>query len=226
MAWIDYLLRAAETAGRLIGQQPVSGTISMPNLGFTDYLEVVMRAGPPKASKLAELKHRAPYSPATDFYKGVREAIVETHSQGRAKAYLTAQAAARATDARKAAHYPVIAAEHARWWGRKILRWFDPPRATWSSNGVSVAVNPEIGLTINGTDHVIKLHFKDQPVARHRIAVGLELMGSALATLRPGAVLAILDVRRRRIHAYAPDPLLPAQLVAESAYIASLWPHL
>lgn len=185
-----------------------------------------MRAGPPKASKLAVIKHRGPYSPASDFYKGIRETLVETHAGGHSKSYLIAQASARATNVRKAAHYPAIAAEHCRWWGRKYLCWFDPPRATWSSNGVSVSVNPELGLIINGTEHVLKLHFKDQPLARHRIAVGLELMGAALAITRPGAVFGILDIRRRRVHPYLHNAVMQAQLAAETAYIASLWPHI
>ena len=198
----------------------------MPNLGFTDYLEVVMRSGPPKAAKLAEIKHRDPYTPAKDFYKGIRETIIDTHARAHAKAYLTAQATARASNARKTVHYAAIAAEYVRWWGRKTLSWFDPPRATWSSNGVTVNVNPELGLSVNGVEHVVKLHFKGDAIARYRVPVALELMAGTLATRRPRALFSVLDVRRRRMYTYAPNRLMPAQLVAENAYIASLWPHL
>jgi hypothetical protein len=97
----------------------------MNSLTLGDFLDVVSKSGSPKATKVREIKHRPPYSPATDFYKGLREGIVDTHRAGHSKSKLPliAQLASPA----KQANYQVVIAGYQKWWGAKTLKWFSPP---------------------------------------------------------------------------------------------------
>ena len=51
----------------------------MPQISLTDFVDVVAKAGRPKATKVRQVKERHAYEPAFDFYKSLREHIVENH---------------------------------------------------------------------------------------------------------------------------------------------------
>jgi hypothetical protein len=61
----------------------------MPKLSLTDFVDIVSKSGTPKSTKVAQVKHRPPYSPATDFYKPLRDEITQVHASGLTKATLT-----------------------------------------------------------------------------------------------------------------------------------------
>jgi hypothetical protein len=77
----------------------------MPRLTLGDVVEVVSRAGAPKANKVSEIKNRPPYSPVTDFYKALREGIVAIHEKGGEKGELRS-ILARINDQKKLSNYP------------------------------------------------------------------------------------------------------------------------
>lgn len=130
-------------------------------------------------------------------------------------------------DKKKLTAYPAILNGHTKWWGIKKLTWFSPARTMFSNHGVDVSVNPELGLKINSKPHVIKLYFKAEPLTKNRLDVILHLMDAALTSTSPkGAVMAVLEVRRSKLH--VPTiviPSLAAVLSAELAYVAALWPN-
>jgi hypothetical protein len=198
----------------------------MPRISLTDFVDIVSKAGTPKVTKVKDVKNRSEYSPAADFYKKVRECIVDAHRQNLPKAAL-AKLLAAITDEKKLAHYPEVVQAYTKWWGRKKLVWFQPPAAVFSAHGVEVNVNPELGLSINGKPHVIKLYFKGEPLSKNRIDIATHLMEVRLRPKCPnGEVMAILDIRSGRlINPAVPISALTAALDAELAYIAALWPR-
>jgi len=141
---------------------------SIPQLSLTDFVDIVSTSGIPKATKIRQLKKRLSYNPAADFYKRIRENIVVAHQDNHQKAYLD-RTLTGLTDQKKKTAYPQLATEYKKWWGNKSFTWFDPPpNVHYSKHGVSIAVNPELGLIINGTPHLIKLYFKLDPLAKSR----------------------------------------------------------
>lgn len=194
-----------------------------PSLSLTDLVDIVSKSGTPKANKVKEVKGRETYSPATDFYKRFREGVVRIHSSNGDKAELKALLAQ--TDSKKLNHYPDLVTGYRKWWGKKTLTWFDPPGEVWSRHGVDVRVNPELGLLVGETPHVIKLYLKDDKLSKPRVSVISHLMTTALASkVDNGTVLSVLDVRNSRLHqAGRSSPLLNATLEAELAYVAALW---
>ncbi len=198
----------------------------MNTLALGDFVDVVSKSGSPKATKVKELKHRAPYSPATDFYKALREGLVTTHRFNKSKATLTS--IATLASAKKQANYQIAIAGYKKWWGSKNFVWFEPPTSSYTKHGFAISVNPELGLEINGQRHVVKLYFKDEKLSKLRIDLITALMSSTLmAPPSPVTTMAVLDVRRAKLFSASQNwsALLPVA-DAELAYIAALWPTL
>lgn len=198
----------------------------MPRITLTDLIEVVTKSGSPKATKVSQLKNRAAYDPATDFYKALREGLVTLHKKGGTKAEL-AGLTKGLMDPKKVANYPPMVAGYKKWWGNKTLEWFTPPNETYTSAGVDVAINPELGLKINGQAHIVKLYLKTDSLTKTKADLIVSLMNHVFAASQPpGTQFSVLDVRNSKLFTYsAVGKNFKPMVDAELSYIASLWPH-
>lgn len=198
----------------------------MPRITLTDLIEVVTKAGSPKATKVSQLKSRQAYDPATDFYKPLREGLVMLHKKGGSKGDLV-NLAKGLSDTKKAANYPQMVMGYKKWWGNKILEWTTPPTGTYTSSGIDVAINPELGLKINGQPHVVKLYLKSDSLTKTKADLIVTLMSHVFCPSQPhGTQFCVLDVRNSRLFAYsATGKNFKSMVDAELSYIASLWPH-
>ena len=196
----------------------------MPNLSLTDLVDIVSAAGTAKANKAKQIKKRPAYNPAFDFYKKIREAIVCTHRNFSPKANLD-DCLDSISHKKKQTAYPQVVGGYKKWWGRKDMEWFEPPSQLFSSNGVDIRVNPELGLYANGAPHLVKLYFKSDKLAKPRIDLITHLMAISLSGQAPiNTTMSVLDVRSSRlISPTVPIERLSVVIVAEMAYISTLW---
>lgn len=199
----------------------------MPSLSLTDFVDVVSASGIQKANKVKQIKNRPDYNPAFDFYKRIRELIIDTHKNGYQKTRLDS-CMDGITDKKKLTAYPFIIAGYKKWWGRKDLEWFDAPSELFSSNGVEVRTNPELGLHISGKPHLIKLYFKSDVITKNRVDIITHLMSMVLSVNVPSdTIMSVLDVRKSKlIPLSAHVEGISSVIMAEMAYISSLWPSI
>ena len=190
-------------------------------VSLTTFVDFVSKAGTPKATVVRTWKESGDYEIVTDFYKRVREAIIEYHKNG-----TPVDTAFAGCNKKKIPHFNSIIAGHKKWLRRKDLKWFAPPTEVWQCGQMSVSINPELGLIVDGVPHLIKIYFKGEKLARSRVNIITQLMTTALASAtREHCVMAVLDVRKARLFAgQGNDPRLEAQLRAEAAYWNALWP--
>jgi hypothetical protein len=200
----------------------------MPKITLTDFVDVVTRSGASKITKIAQIKSRPKYSPQADFYKAVRECIVEMHEKALPKSHL-ADMLSQLKDAKKITNYPDVAVGYTKWLGKKDLVWFQPPHETFSAHGVDVVINPEVGLRIKGVPHIIKLYFKGESLNAGKVQIVAHLME---VSLRPHCKkeetrMAVLDTRNSKLFTpNVPVERLTAGLRGELAYIAAVWEEL
>jgi hypothetical protein len=196
----------------------------MPELSLTDFVGFAVASGTAKLTKVREFKSRPPYDPTLDFYKQVREGMIDCHRAGDPKARLEAHVGTIA-DKKKMAHFQAIVDGYRSWWGKKSLVWLEPPRSLYSEGGVSIRVNPELGLSINGDEHLIKLYFKTDKLSKSRVDVITHLLDKALrADVKPHTRMGVLDVRESRLLTpTVPIAGLDAMLTGELAYLAAVW---
>lgn len=198
----------------------------MPRLSLTDLVDVVSKAGSPKATKVRQIKNRESYNPATDFYKPLREGIVTIHQSGQPKAELDS-ILNTLTDLKKRSTYPVLIEGYRKWWGGKVLKWFGPPSATYTCEGIDISVNPELGLYCNDVPYVIKLYLKDDDVNKAKMDLITALMEHCLRPKVKGDVrMTVLDVRASKLYTLGTNPAGQKAIIdAELAYVAALWPN-
>ncbi|HET8538956.1 MAG TPA: hypothetical protein VFL83_03690 [Anaeromyxobacter sp.] len=191
-------------------------------VSLTTFVDFVSKSGTPKITVVRRFKHGDAYRPAFDFYKPVRDAIVDVHAHERPRKALD-DVVASLSDPRKVASFTAVVRGHKRFMRRHAARWFDPPRASWVEGGIVVHVNPELGLEIRGVPHVVKLYFKAERMPKRNVATITRLMAKALAAPGSRTVFGVLDVRRGALHvAERAPPGIDALLTSEAASFAAI----
>lgn len=199
----------------------------MPKISMSSLADIASNSGLKRQSKVRALKRRGPYSPGIDFYKSLREGLVDVHRGGITKAQL-GQLAESQSDPRRSGPYRSAVAAYLKWWGQKDIALLDPPRDTYSKHGVDVSVNPEMALSINGTTYLVKLHLNRDPLDTFKVNVITSLMELVLrAKCTDGEVMAVLDVNRAKLHPLGTHAEKYRLLIdGELAYIAGIWESL
>jgi hypothetical protein len=194
------------------------------NVSLTYFVDFVIKSGPPKATVVQRFKQRLEYDPKLDFYRRVRNAIVEMHEKGLPSRELD-QIVARLSDQKKRLAYPQVILGYKKFLGRKQFAWFEPPRGEWTPGPLVVNLNPEVGLEVDGKRIVGKLYFKTEALTKQRADVIAHLMDHVLRSkLTQPARFVVIDVRRgRTFEPSVPVPTYNALLAGEAASFAEIY---
>lgn len=197
-------------------------------LSLTELVDVVCKSGARKARQVMTIKSRSmeEYSPAKDFYKQLRGSVIALHRSHTPKDTLDA-VLFTVSDRTRRARYTLLIASYKKWLGRKKVEWFQPISGVYSHAGVTVSINPELGLDVNGIPYIIKLYFKRDPIEKQSAELIIALMEAGLTKIG-SEQFAVLDVQRGKLHCGSEKPsgTLIAMINAELAYVANLWSSL
>lgn len=168
-------------------------------ISLTDFIEFVNKVGGSKQTKVKEIKNRDDYEPQQDFYKPLRERIVEIHMNDLPKKELD-KIISELKDDKKIKNYPDAISGYKKFWGRKKLIWFDPPTKHWTIGDLDVRINPELGLECNGNFFVIKLYFKADKLSKNEVDQILSLLENQLrGKVEEEIIFCVLDVRNSKL---------------------------
>lgn len=198
----------------------------MPDVSLTTFMDFVSKSGSAKLTVVRQWKNKPEYHPARDFYKLVRDTIVEMHRSGGVPGMLAGLLDGLGNQNRLA-HYPSVIDGYSRWLSRRRHEWFGPPNASWAHGDLAVTVNPELGLVISDVPHIIKLYFKAEPLSRQNAAVIMGLMGLACRDqVGDDHMVGVLDVRNARLYTRGVGiDTDTALLRGEAAYWLTVWPE-
>jgi hypothetical protein len=160
-----------------------------------------------------------------DYWKQLREGIQSFHrAGGKNKAGLD-DILKSVNNSKKIGRYSAAINGYKRFLGRRNIQWFDPLSGDWSYEGLSVKVNPELGLCIDGDRYLIKLYFKTEEPTKNRVQIVLEMMKTVLsAEVQQGAQMAVLDISNGRLLTQtAAIPQLIVLLEGEAAGFLRIW---
>lgn len=87
-------------------------------ISLTEFVDIVSASGTPKATKVQNLLDCPEYDPAADFYKKIRDIIIEAHKTNKGKEYIDG-VMAETSNAIKTAIYPSIISGYKKWWGER-----------------------------------------------------------------------------------------------------------
>ena len=171
----------------------------MIDISLTDFIDYVSKIGTSKFTVVNQIHSRDEYHPAFDFWKPLREGIIDFHKFDKDKSELD-NILNELTDKKKINRYPLLIESYKTFIGRKKIEWFDPPFKEWKTNDLRVRLNPELGLDINGNLYIIKLYFKTDKLSQMKADLILLLMNTKL---KKGdfkdATFAVLDVERNKL---------------------------
>jgi hypothetical protein len=108
-------------------------------VSLTTFVDFVSKSGTPKITVVRRFKHGDAYRPAFDFYKPVRDAIVDVHEHAKPKKALDALVAGL-KDPRKLASFTAVVRGHKKFMRNHAAKWFatrrrgaGPRAASWST---------------------------------------------------------------------------------------------
>lgn len=200
----------------------------MPRITVSEFADIVSAAGgTPKYNKVQIIKkqHSQKYSPSSDFYKPIRDQIKLLHHNSLNPVCL--ETILSKVSPKKKSNYQDIIRGY-KIWLKKIGKatWFEPTSDIWSVNKIDININPELGLSFNGTPHLIKLYFKSERLSKSKADVITFLMEQALRGVNPGGSnMCVLDIRESRLYDFnvLNPQRLHAALLGEIAYISAVW---
>lgn len=170
------------------------------SVSLTDFIDFVNKSGGSKLTKVKQVKYRNNYHPASDFYRALREEIIETHKTNGDKKQLD-NLVDKLTDLKKKTNYPTSIEGYKKFWGKKKIEWFDPPFSHWISGDLDIKINPELGLEFGDKFYVIKLFLKADKISKDKLSQILSLMESQLRKeVGEQAVFCVLDVKNAKLY--------------------------
>jgi hypothetical protein len=198
---------------------------AIPPISLTTFVDFVLASGTPRLTCIRNAKamYSTEYHPPFDFYKQLREFIIEMHSAGKPASALDRFVVSNA-NAKKAATYRECVASYKKLMGSRPIEWTGSEAAKWEIGDLSVKVNPELGLRIDGVNHVVKLYFKQPQPSKLRLETMLHLLEKVLPKNNKPAIPAILDVPRGKL--IVPTVRvngLDALLAGEAAAFVAMW---
>lgn len=199
-------------------------------ISLTDFIGFVNKMGNAKLNHVKSIKDRPEYEPYMDFYKPLREAILKLHKKNQKKEVLDTVLEGL-TDDKKKRCYPDLIDGYKKFLGRKKFEWIKPPKKDWKIGGITITINPEIGLEEkkkNGSSnfYIIKLYFKEDALKKAQADQILTLMEMQLRSKvnEPEIKFAILDIRRSKLHIKQGQELKELPLLkGEANSFATMW---
>jgi hypothetical protein len=194
---------------------------TMESISLTYFVDFMLTSGTGRLTSARNIQ-KGPDERYSDFYRPAREAIMDMHRKGLdTRALVDFQASL--VDPREQRLFPNVLIGYGKFLRRQTkVTWFEPPQAELRLGGMSVRVNPELGLLLGGEPHAIKLYFRGEPLSPQRAVLANEIMADALADTWPKMVFAVLDVRRAKLFPYERKADVSRLVRAEAASLASL----
>lgn len=172
-----------------------------PRITLTTFVDFLVAPSSSRLRIVREAKgmYLQDYEPYTDYWKQLRERIVEMHENGESPRVLD-QFLASLRNGHKFENYSNCITAYRKWLGRKNAKWIGTATVDWKGPGLVVRVNPELGLELNGNRHLIKLYFRAEKLSAFRAQSTLGLLSLAMPQNDGARVPGILDVRNGKLH--------------------------
>jgi hypothetical protein len=198
----------------------------MIRLSLTNFLDFAAASGAGRLTQVRKAKQQAakPYEPATDYWRPIREGIREEFEGGwRGKQSLTRLRQVSA-DPKKLERYAECLNGLSKWARNKEFGPSVKVTEEWRSVDLTVVVNPEILLDIDGQSCAVKLYFRAEKLSKPKVDTLLYLLDD---TLPSEVATGILDVPRGRLIQQTVDkPELEIVLAGDAAQFVTMWNRL
>lgn len=177
-----------------------------------------------------DIKYKPDYHPAIDYWKRLRDEIKRIHDNGLPIESLKELIYVVSED--KQENYRKNINAYINFVKKNDPEYFSVGKAIWNfDDNLSVRANPEMGLIVNGTPHLVKVHYKTTNKELSKQTIKSTLTAIQLAdsdyVLPDNPVYAVLNLANRRL--YTSDNLIDDDvtlLKADAFQFSYLWTQL
>lgn len=197
------------------------------NISLTEFMNFVNKSGTAKATVVANSKNKRDdeYEHYKDYWLKLRDRLKSVHKKHEGQEDLRALLKEIHKD--KKANYLKAIDGYIKFWKKRKIEWFNPPKKTWSIGDLRIEVNPELGLVIKDKLHVIKLFTSaNTDINKAHADLILNLMEKELREKVGGdeVIFAVLDVKRGKLFENkAKDTTLYPLLHGEARSFETIW---
>jgi hypothetical protein len=197
--------------------------MSRVKISSTDFVDFINKKGTRKITKVKEVNNRGEYNPAFDFYRGLRNQIIDTLKYNRESVNIT-DYVNELNDSKKRANYDNVSKGFLKFLKKNNYSWVNPNQGLYEISELSINVNPEVGLSIKGELYLVKLYFKDDNLGKEEAQVFLNLMQQTLCDgIFKDYKCALLDLRKGKLHKHNHKEFIEDLFMAEAETFISLW---
>lgn len=192
-------------------------------ISMNDFSTFLMKKDAAKMTTVRTTKYRPAYHPAFDYWKELKDMIVQYHSKGSTnKKDLDKIVPIVHED--KQENYTNMVACYKSFLGRKKIVHHPVTSRKWINKNLEVTINPEFMLEINKKPYIIKLHFKNLKLSQRTIESTLTLLKYVYAPeIDEGIEVAVLDIRRNKLFTPKSQKDLMPLVVGEADSFEHIW---
>ena len=133
----------------------------MKSISLTQYLTFTGKVSTEaKLNAVKKIKYDSSYSPATDYWKLLRDKVFEVRSTGSDIEQIRSVLLSVSNDSKKANYERDINKLIGFFKNRKVQHFDTGSASIKMSDDLSLNANPEIGLYIDGTPYLLKIYYK------------------------------------------------------------------
>jgi hypothetical protein len=196
----------------------------MIKISLTDFIDFIVASGSAKQTIVSKFKKRKEYGYAVDYWRELRNTITDFHDDpALTKAYFEAAIETNFIDAGKKEKARPLLQNYKSFLGRKVIETKPIVKCDWRYNkDLTIRVNPELHVVINGVPQLVKFYFKGKPqLTKAKIDMALVLLKIATEDIITDVHYSILDLPQQKIWTQAAPnmKLLPLLKGEAESYI-------
>jgi hypothetical protein len=199
----------------------------MIQVSLTQFIDFTLKAsGSAKTKYIRDTKNFV-YSPATDYWKQLRDAIRKTHEKNLPLVDLLK--IVDKVNEKKRSNYLKAVNQYYSFAKNKKIEWFDSGNSGWNfKDQLYVRSNPELSVFIDGVPHLLKIYYKgkNNRVDGNKIHSVLTLMDVSRRNYSPpdGTLNALLNLNNKRLYeSNGENKDLLLSLEGEASHFVYLW---
>lgn len=196
-------------------------------ISLTEFMNFVNKSGSAKATVVLKSKNNRDedYEHYKDYWLKLREKIKAVHKKNHNHDDFRTLLSEIHPDRKD--NYKIAIEGYIKFWKKRMIEWFNPPRKTWIVGDLKIELNPELGLVIKDKIYVIKLYTSvGADIDKRHADLILNLMEKELRDKVGGneVIFAVLDVKRGKLFENkSKDTSLYPLLNGEAKSFETIW---
>lgn len=198
-----------------------------PEISLTDFADFIFKSGTTRLTHVKNLKARRNYHPASDYWRQLRENIIEEHPTSSDVDDWSYKLLANLQNPQKRENYLKATMGFSRFLKNRDVEYFKSSRIVWSYAGLTIRLNPEVGMAFDGSRYHTKFYFKADQIRKSQANVVLYLLHHGLFSHIQDGNFALIDIQRGKPYFYdAKEPSLLPLIKAEARAFFEIWSNL